>query len=132
MANQGQEELAIIRSLHRSTSSLNRPCIQPDVAIQLPQHHVMLHDTSTASSSTAQLAITNGESNGSGLPVDDHSVSIPMISNRATTLSTTGSVEKCARRPQALTPELDITEVEAYEHITEAACHQDRDPEVMT
>ena len=72
----------------------------------------MLHDTSTASSSTAQLAIANGENNESGLPVGDQGVSIPMISNRVTTLSTIGSVGNSAGCPQALTPDLDITEVE--------------------
>jgi hypothetical protein len=110
---------------------LNGSYIETDAAIQLPARNLILHDTSTSSSSIAQLAIANGESNENGLSVGDHSVSIPMISNRVTTLSTMESVENNARRPQALTPELDITEIEGCGHITGAVGHQGADPEMM-
>jgi hypothetical protein len=127
------EELAIIRPLRGSTTSMNCQCIESGAAIQLPAPHLMLRDTSTASSSTTQLAIANGERNEGGLPVADLNAIIPTISNRVTTLSTMGSVESSsARLPHDFTPELDITEVEGSTNTTETLEHQGTDPEEMT
>jgi len=124
IANQGQEELAIIRPLRRSTSSLSRPYIEPGAAIQLPSRYPMLHDTPTASSSVAQLAIANGTS----LPDADHNTIIPTISNRVTTLSTMENAENISD----LALELDITEVEGCEHSMETVGRQGTNSEVMT
>lgn len=109
------EELAVIRPVRRSTSSLNHTHGTPDLAIQIPASRLMLHDASIGSSSTAQLGILDRERSGEGLaPADDNFV-IPAMSNRVTTLSTIDD----RRFLDMTTPEPDMTEAEGNANITD-------------